>query len=68
MDAKREVINEKFKNEDLVRDMKEINRLAKKAEIEKKLVATAADREIDQAKVHKIHFRYCTIYFLFEAI
>ena len=51
MGAKREIINEKFKNDDLVRDIKEINRIAKKAEIEKKLVANAADRELDQAKV-----------------
>ena len=53
MGAKREIINEKFKNDDLVRDIKEINRIAKKAEIEKKLVANAADRELDQAKVSK---------------
>ncbi len=53
MGAKREIINEKFKNDDLVRDIKEINRIAKKAEIEKKLVANAADRELDHAKVSK---------------
>ena len=54
MGAKREVINEKFKNDDLVRDIKEINRIAKKAEIEKKLVASAADRELDNAKVIRL--------------
>lgn len=51
VDTKREVMNAKHKNDDLVRDMKEINRLAKKAEIEKQMVANAADRELDQAKV-----------------
>ena len=50
VDAKREVINEKYKNEDLVRDIKEINRMTKKAEFEKQMVASAADRELDQAK------------------
>ena len=49
--AKREVISEKYKNDDLVRDIREINKIAKKAEIEKKLVANAADRELDHAKV-----------------
>jgi hypothetical protein len=50
-ETKREVINEKYKNDDLVRDMKEINRLAKKNEIEKQIAVNAADRELDQAKV-----------------
>ena len=49
--AKREVTSEKYKNDDLVRDIREINKIAKKAEIEKKLVANAADRELDHAKV-----------------
>jgi DNA repair exonuclease SbcCD ATPase subunit len=51
LQTKREVINEKFKNEDLVRDIKEINRLAKKAELEKQMVVSAADRELDQVKM-----------------
>jgi chromosome segregation ATPase len=45
-------LNEKLKTDDLlVRDMKEMNRMAKKAEIEKQIVANAADRELDQAKI-----------------
>ncbi len=59
METRREVINEKYKNEDLVRDIKEINRLAQKAEIEKQMVVNAADRELDQAKVSS------RIYFIF---
>lgn len=44
-------MTEKSKNEDLKRDLKEINRLAKKAEYEKNIVANKADRQLDQAKV-----------------
>jgi septal ring factor EnvC (AmiA/AmiB activator) len=38
------------KNEDLVRDIKEMNRIARKAEMEKQMVVTQADRELEQAK------------------
>ena len=43
MDAKREIINEKHRNDDLVRAVK-------KVEIEKHMVENAADRELDHAK------------------
>jgi chromosome segregation ATPase len=43
MDARREVINEKHRNDDLLRAVK-------KVEIEKHLVENAADRELDHAK------------------
>ena len=43
MEAKREVINEKHRNDDLIRAVK-------KVEIEKHMVENAADRELDQAK------------------
>jgi hypothetical protein len=33
-----------------VRDIKEMNRIARKAEIEKQMVVTQADRELEQAK------------------
>ena len=51
LDVRRDAINEKHKSDDLVRDL---SRLAKKAEIEKKMVANAADRELDQAKVFSL--------------
>ena len=43
-------ICEKLKNEDLTRDLKEMNRLARKCEIEKQFVCNQADRELEQAK------------------
>lgn len=43
MDARRDVINEKHRNDDLLRAVK-------KVEIEKHLVENAADRELDHAK------------------
>jgi hypothetical protein len=49
------MINEKCKNEDLSRGLKEINRIARKNEIEKQMVCTAADRELEQAKVSRIN-------------
>ena len=54
MDAKRLMMNEKHKNQDLSRGIKEINRIAQNSEIEKQRVCNAADRELDQAKVLKL--------------
>ncbi len=51
IDAKRSAINEKFKNEELVKDINEINRIAKKADFEKKITVEAVDRELSEAKV-----------------
>ena len=45
------MISERYKNEDLVRDMREINRQAKRAEFDKKVTVEAADRELQEAKV-----------------
>jgi centrosomal protein CEP135 len=50
MDSKQDGLCEKFKNDELVRDIKEMNRIARKAEIEKQMVASQADRELEQAK------------------
>ena len=51
-DAQRTVITEKIKNEELVKDLTEVNRLAKKADLEKKITVEAADRELYEAKVN----------------
>ncbi len=45
-----EFIDAKHKNEDLKRNLHECNRIAKKAEFEKQVMANAADRKLDQAK------------------
>lgn len=50
IDSKQDDMCEKIKNDDLVRDIKEMNRLARKAEIEKQMVVDQADRELEQAK------------------
>ncbi len=47
------MINEKIKNEELVKDLNEVNRLALKADLEKKITVEAADRELSDAKVKK---------------
>ncbi len=48
------MINEKIKNEELVKDLNEVNRLALKADLEKKITVEAADRELSDAKVKKM--------------
>ncbi len=48
IDAKRQICNEKHRNEDLNRGIKEIK---KSTEIEKQLIVNAADRELESAKV-----------------
>lgn len=51
VDTKRTVINEKIKNEELVKDLNEVNRLAYKADLEKKITVEAADRQLSETKV-----------------
>ena len=51
IDTKRTVISEKIKNEELVKDLNEVNRLAIKADFEKKITVEAVDRELSDAKV-----------------
>ncbi len=54
IEIKRDTMSEKQKNDELKKDLKEINRLAKKAEIEKKVTVEAVDRELFEAKVIKV--------------
>jgi hypothetical protein len=54
IETKRDAVNERQKNDELKKDLKEINRLAKKAEIEKKVTVEAVDRELLEAKVNRI--------------
>ena len=53
IETKRDAVNERQKNDELKKDLKEINRLAKKAEIEKKVTVEAVDRELLEAKVKR---------------
>jgi len=51
IDAKRQICNEKHRNDDLNRGIKQIK---KATEIEKQLIVNAADRELEAAKVNII--------------
>jgi hypothetical protein len=51
LETNKEEMCEKLKNQELSRDIKEMNRLARKCELEKQMVCTQADRELEQAKV-----------------
>ncbi len=61
-DLKRDLSNKQFeerlKNDDLLRDLKDIDRLARKVQADKQYTVEAADRELTEAKVisHKNHF------------
>lgn len=42
---------ERLRNDDLLRDLKDIDRLARKAHADKEYTVEAADRELNEAKV-----------------
>ena len=44
---------ERLRNDDLLRDLKDIDRLARKAHADKEFTVDAADRELNEAKVKK---------------
>jgi predicted ribosome quality control (RQC) complex YloA/Tae2 family protein len=54
-DLKRDLSNKQFeerlKNDDLLRDLKDIDRLARKVQADKQYTVEAADRELTEAKV-----------------
>ena len=56
VDSKRTLTDKQFeervRNDDLVRDLKDIDRLARKVQVDKDLTVEAADRELSEAKVH----------------
>lgn len=54
--VKNEAISEKIKNNELIKDLNEVNRLAKRADFEKKKAVEAVDYELSEAKV-KINFK-----------
>ncbi len=55
-DLKRDLSNKQFeerlKNDDLLRDLKDIDRLARKVQADKQYTVEAADRELTEAKVN----------------
>jgi hypothetical protein len=60
-DLKRDLSSKQFeerlKNDDLLRDLKDIDRLARKVQADKEYTVEAADRELNEAKVcWKIQF------------
>ena len=67
VDTKRTVINEKIKNEELVKDLNEVNRLAYKADLEKKITVEAADRQLSETKVC-LFFKRFVLYEYFHDI
>ncbi len=48
--------DERIRNTDLVRDLKDIDRLARKAQADKDFTIETADRELNEAKVYKKFF------------
>lgn len=57
-DLKRDLTNKQFeerlKNDDLLRDLKDIDRLARKVQADKQYTVEAADRELTEAKVNPL--------------
>jgi hypothetical protein len=51
-----------LRNSDLLRDLKDIDRLARKAQADKEYTIEAADRELNEAKVKKKIIRFSFIY------
>ena len=47
---------ERLRNTDLLRDLKDIDRLARKVQADKDFTVEAADRELNEAKVY-VHLR-----------
>ena len=68
-DLKRDLSNkqyeERLKNDDLLRDLKDIDRLARKVQADKQHTVEAADRELTEAKVIKINK---FIYFFYSIV
>ena len=62
MNLKRDLSNkqfeERFKNDDLLRDLKDIDRLARKVQADKEFTVEAADRELTEAKVIAKNFSF----------
>jgi len=48
---------ERLRNSDLLRDLKDIDRLARKAQADKEYTIDVADRELNEAKVRTFVFR-----------
>lgn len=51
LDLSNKEFEERLKNDDLLRDLKDIDRLARKVQADKQLTVEAADRELTEAKV-----------------
>ena len=45
---------ERLKNTELLRDLRDIDRLARKAQVDKEFTIDAADRELNEAKVRNL--------------
>jgi predicted ribosome quality control (RQC) complex YloA/Tae2 family protein len=71
-DLKRDLSNKQFeerlKNDDLLRDLKDIDRLARKVQADKQYTVEAADRELTEAKVSFEEGKEIVFFFILNLI